>query len=300
MPDYEDRIVTEFTTGLDHLTNQASELQDVLKRTLQALTQHGVQLNVDLNSMAGEVSRELGSVQKQSRRVIEQLDQQKELVRTFALFTSSLELDQVLNEVMDTVISLTGAERAYLMLRSQDDNELKIRAARNWDRETMSEDDVVFSRSIVNQALEQMEPVIATNAAGDARFQEMKSVVQHGLRSILCIPLALHGRVVGVLYADNRIEQGIFGQDDIPLMTAFGGQAAIAIENARLFTQVKDDLRETKRELEHLKIQIDKQKVEQQVRDITDTAYFERLSEAARRLREQARRMTEQRDEDGG
>lgn len=277
--------ITEFSSSLDQLRQQATELQAVLGRTLKALTQHGVQLNVDLDAMAREVQRELGTVQRKSNRVIEQLEKQRELVRTLALITSSLELDQVLAEVMDTVIQLTGAERAYLMLRSKNSDDLQIRAARNWDRETLSEDDAVFSRTIVNAALEQMEPVVATNAQGDARFQEMKSVVQHGLRSIICIPLTLHGRVVGVLYADNRIEQGIFSQDDIPLLTAFGTQAAIAIENARQFGQVKTDLQETRRELESLRIQIDQQKVQQQVSEITETAYFERLTEAARELR---------------
>jgi GAF domain-containing protein len=280
-----DPAITEFSSSLDQLRQQATELQAVLGRTLKALTQHGVQLNVDLDAMAREVQRELGTVQRKSNRVIEQLEKQRELVRTLALITSSLELDQVLAEVMDTVIQLTGAERAYLMLRSKNSEDLQIRAARNWDRETLSEDDAVFSRTIVNAALEQMEPVVATNAQGDARFQEMKSVVQHGLRSIICIPLTLHGRVVGVLYADNRIEQGIFSQDDIPLLTAFGTQAAIAIENARQFGQVKTDLQETRRELESLRIQIDQQKVQQQVSEITETAYFERLTEAARELR---------------
>ena len=286
MTDQADRVVDDFSASLDQVNSQTKNLSTVLGRTLQALAQHGVQLSVDLEGMVRGVQQDLTSVQKKSQRVIQQLGQQKQLLRTVALITSSLELDQVLAEVMDTVIHLTGAERAYLMLRNKDSDELTIRAARNWDRETISDDEAVFSRSIVNAALEQLEPVVATNAQGDARFQEMKSVVQHGLRSILCIPLSLHGRVVGVLYADNRIEQGIFSNDDIPLLTAFGTQAAIAIENARLFTQVKDDLREAQRELQVLKIQVDRQKVSQQVSEITDSEYFERLTEAARAIRQ--------------
>ncbi len=286
MTEQADKLVVDFSDSLQQAQTQTKNLSTVLTRTLQALKQHGVQLSVDLESMVRGVQQEIESTQKRSRRVIQQLGQQKELVRTVALITSSLELDQVLAEVMDTVIHLTGSERAYLMLRNKDTEELTIRAARNWDRETMSDDDVFFSRSIVNAALEQMEPIITTNAQGDARFQAMKSVVQHGLRSILCIPLSLHGRVVGVLYADNRIEQGIFSNDDIPLLTAFGTQAAIAIENARMFGQVKNDLREAQRELQVLKIQIDRQKVSEQVNEITESDYFERLSEAARAIRQ--------------
>src|SRR5262249_7357971 len=54
------------------------------------------------------------------------------------------------------------------------------------------------------------------------------------LRSILCIPLLLNREVVGVMYADNRIQQGIFSHERIPLLATFGTQAAMAIEKARL------------------------------------------------------------------
>jgi GAF domain-containing protein len=239
--------------------------------------------------MAKTVQQDVKVVERKGLIVFEQLDQLQELVRTVALITSSLELDQVLAEVMDTVIQLTGAERAYLMLRAKDTDELTIWAARNWDRETLAETDTVFSSSIVNEALEKMEAVVTTNAQDDARFQELKSVVQHGLRSVLCIPLTMRGRVIGVLYADNRIDQGVFSQHNVPLLTAFGTQAAIAIENARQFKQVKDDLQQAQRELQHLQIQIDQQKLAQQVSDITESEYFEHLAAVAQSIRQTRR-----------
>jgi GAF domain-containing protein len=288
MTEQADRVVADY---LREVQDQTADLGKLLQRTLQALSEHGVQLAVDIPGKVQDIQRDLKEIEKQSRQVADQLDQQKELMRTMALITSSLELDEVLAEVMDTVIHLTGAERAYLMLLDTDDD-LSIRAARNWDRETMPEDDVIFSSSIVNAALEDLEPIITTNAEGDSRFKGVRSVVQHGLRSVVCIPLSLRGHAVGVLYADNRIEQGVFSTDDVPLLTAFGTQAAIAIQNARQFGQVKNDLREAQRELESLKIQIDRQKVDQQVSEITESEYFDRLSKAARNLR-QGRRPEE-------
>jgi GAF domain-containing protein len=285
MAEQVDRVVDDLTDGLATAQSQAAALTSLLTRTLQALTKHNIQLAVDIPGKAHEMEQHLGKLEKQGLKVVHQLDQQKELMRTMALITSSLELDQVLAEVMDTVIHMTGAERAYLMLRDKNGGDLSIRAARNWDRETMPQGDVIFSSSIVNAALEQQVPIITTNAEDDARFESKRSVVTHGLRSVVCIPLSLRGQVVGVLYADNRIEQGIFSNDDVPLLTAFGTQAAIAIENARQFGRVKDDLREAQRELHSLKIQIDRQKVEQQVSEITESEYFDRLSKAARDLR---------------
>lgn len=285
MAEQENQVVKGFTTSLADVEQQASELQSTISRTLQALASNGIQISVNLEEMAANVTKGLVKTRTGSNKVISQLEQQSELVRTTALITSSLELDEVLDEVMDTVIHLTGAERAYLMLRDRKTDELGIRTARNWDRESLSDTDTVFSSTIVNAAIEQREPIVATNAADDTRFQDMKSVVQHGLRSVLCIPLSLRERIVGVLYADNRIEQGIFSNDDIPLLTAFGTQAAIAIENARQFGRVKNDLKKAQSELQELKIRIDKHKVERQVAEITDSDYFERLSEAAREIR---------------
>lgn len=285
MAEQDNPIVRSFRASLSDLEQQTAELHSTITRTLQALAANGIQISVDLEKMVQDVTTTLGSTRTRSNKVLDQLDQQRELVRTTALITSSLELEQVLDEVMDTIIHLTGAERAYLMLRDRHTDDLKIRTARNWDRESLSDSDTVFSSSIVNAAIEQGEPIVATNAADDMRFQGMKSVVQHGLRSVLCIPLSLRERIVGVLYADNRIEQGIFSTDNIPLLTAFGTQAAIAIENARQFGRVKNDLKKVQNELQELKIQIDKQKVQQQVNEITDSDYFEKLSEAAREIR---------------
>src|SRR5690606_14838160 len=132
------------------------------------------------------------------------------------------DLDQVLQEVMDTVIRLTGAERAYLMLRDRATGELDIAVARNWDRENIADSEAVFSRSVVTQALEEGQAIITTNAAADDRFQNAKSIVSNQLRSILCIPLMLHGQATGVLYADNRVTQDVFRQEEIPLLTVFG------------------------------------------------------------------------------
>ena len=72
------------------------------------------------------------------------------------------------------------------------------------------------------------------------------SVAAYQLRSILCAPLKLKNKLIGVLYVDNRAHAGIFQESDLSLITAFADQAAVAIDNARLF----EDLQRSNRELE--------------------------------------------------
>lgn len=270
---------------LNQINAEGRQLEAILNRLMQGLTDNGFQVSVDVVGIMRHINEQVESGQKQIKTITEQLDQLNELLRTFTLITSSLELDKVLNEVMDTVIKFTGAERAYLMLREKGSEELRIAVARNWDRESLSDQEAVFSRSVVMRAMDEGKAILTTNAATDDRFQNVQSVVNNQLRSILCIPLMVQGRAVGVLYADNRITQGIFRQEEIPLLTAFGTQAAIAIENARLFGQVKDDLNKALSELQNLQIEIDRAKLDKQVSQITDTDYFQRLSASARIMR---------------
>ncbi len=285
-----DNLTTDLMNSIAQSSTEAKQLQAILERVMQVLTQNGFQIAVDIVGLSGQMHQRLEKAGHQANIISHQMVRLDEMLNTFALITSSLELDHVLQEVMDTVIRLTGAERAYLMLRDRQTQELDIAVARNWDRENIADSDAVFSRSIVNEALQQGQAIIATNASADQRFQGAKSIMSNQLRSILCIPLMLHGQVTGVLYADNRITQDVFRKEEIPLLTVFGVQAAIAIENARQFTEVKSDLNKALNELQTLQIEIDRQRVEKQVSQITESDYFQRLAMSARTMRKRADR----------
>ncbi len=283
----------QLSEAITQTATEAKQLEAILARIMQVLTQNGFQIAVDVVGIAQNMHERLDKAERYTRVITQQVGRLDEMLRTFALITSSLDLDQVLQEVMDTVIRLTGAERAYLMLRDRATGELDIAVARNWDRENIADSEAVFSRSVVTQALEEGQAIITTNAAADDRFQNAKSIVSNQLRSILCIPLMLHGQATGVLYADNRVTQDVFRQEEIPLLTVFGTQAAIAIENARQFSEVKSDLNRALSELQSLQIQIDRKRVENQVSQITESDYFQRLSMAARTMRKRADRASD-------
>jgi PAS domain S-box-containing protein len=184
-----------------------------------------------LRSMLEDLDREL-ALQGPEREELEALYGVSQAIG------SSLDLPQVLNEVMDQIIRLTGAERSFLMLVDPQTGELRFRAARNMDYETITESSFEISRSIVSQVAASGEPVVTNNAQMDPRFKSQASVIGYNLRSILCVPLRARGQVTGVIYADSRIRAGLFADHDRDLLAAFAGQAAVAIENARLFESV--------------------------------------------------------------
>jgi signal transduction histidine kinase len=149
---------------------------------------------------------------------------------------SSLVLDDALTQVMDAVIRLTGAERGCIMLFDEAAGGLDLRAARNLERESLSEKEMEYSRTVVETVGRTGKAVLTTNAQTDPRFSEQRSVMQFSLRSVLCVPLKVKDRILGVIYVDNRVRAGLFSDRDRELLTAFAVQAAIAIENAQLYT----------------------------------------------------------------
>lgn len=146
---------------------------------------------------------------------------------------SSLDLDEVLDYVMDRVIEVTGAERGFLMLLNETTGELDYQVARNIQKEDLDNPRFQVSRTVVNQVAQLGEPILTDNAQN--RFGKQHSVITMALRSILCVPVAVKERIIGVVYVDNRVHTGVFGAQHLELLTAFASQAGIAIENARLY-----------------------------------------------------------------
>ncbi len=189
------------------------------------------------------IKRALQTLEKQLEEQEKERQQLRALQEVGAALNSSLDPTDVLNAVMDTLIQLTGAERGFLMLMSEETGEIEVQAARNINRETIS-DPQEISSTVIMSVLDSGQPLLTTNARSDPRFSGQESIINYNLRSILCVPLNLKKITIGVIYADNRIVDGIFREQDTTLLTAFANQAAVAIENARLFRQIRLQLAE--------------------------------------------------------
>jgi sigma-B regulation protein RsbU (phosphoserine phosphatase) len=163
-------------------------------------------------------------------------------------FNSSLDLDEVLNRVIDEVIVATRAERGFVMLRDGQ-GRLAFHVARGMDQNTIQDPVFQISLGIVEGVARDGQPVLTGDAQIDPRFSMRQSVRLLGLRSILCVPLKIKQQILGTVYVDNRIQAGIFTQDDLDLLSSIAYSAAIAIENARLY-QVAVEQGRLERELQ--------------------------------------------------
>lgn len=167
------------------------------------------------------------------------------LVGVGSAINSTLGLKRVLEEVMDTIIALMNAERGFLMLKDEAGG-MSVQIARGIAQADLTNDSFAISQSIVKRVAETGEAILTTNAQEDPRFDQQASVAAYHLLSILCAPLKVKDVLIGVIYVDNRAQSGIFHKDDLEIISSFSNQAAVAIENARLF----DDLKESNAELQ--------------------------------------------------
>jgi signal transduction histidine kinase len=177
---------------------------------------------------------------------------------------TSLDLSEVLNQVMDAIIQLTGAERGFMMLYDEVSGQLRTEAARNVDQKKIETQSMQISRTVLQRAAATGESILTNNAQEDERFSAQESVIGFQLRSIMCVPLRARGRIIGAVYVDNKLFSGVFQDDDLELLATFANQAAIAIDNARLFTQTDQAL---SRRVEELSIF---QRIDQQLNQSLD------------------------------
>lgn len=196
------------------------------------------------------ITEDLHNLQSTLKQIAEKIEAfQREHSNMLALadvgrvINSSLELDEVLRIVMDNIVRLTKAERGFLMLRDEN-GEMAIRMGRNWEMESINSSEKNVSSTVVQRVIDSGEAIVTTNAQEDQRFLGQESIVAFNLRSILCVPLKVKNELIGVVYADNRIRTGIFAETERDLLAAFANQAAVAIENARLFSSLKHTLEE--------------------------------------------------------
>lgn len=219
-----------------------NRLGQVSQAVVRSQTNVPRQANNEVLNLIEPTKHTLQEIEKRIKAHEKEREHLRALQNVGAAINSSLDLPEVLREVMDAIIRLTGAERGFLMLINEETGEMDVSIARNMGQETIAESSFDISRSIVQTVARTGEPVVTINAQSDPRFSGSESVISYNLRSILCVPLKVRDAITGVIYADNRIAAGIFDDTDRNMLVAFANQAAVAIENARLFQQIRAQL----------------------------------------------------------
>jgi transcriptional regulator with GAF, ATPase, and Fis domain len=193
--------------------------------------------------------------------------------------TSERDLPTLLSLITDGAISLSGAERGFVLLVDEN-GALEAKTIRSAESQ-LGEETAAFSRSIAETVLIDGDPVVTVDAAHDARVQDYMSVHQLMLKSVACLPIETRGRTWGVLYLEHRSASGRFSGTDLTLLRAYADQAAIAIDSSHLFERVEEQKRDL--ELANAALREANEHLEQRLHGQTEALQQTRLEIAALR-----------------
>jgi two-component system NtrC family sensor kinase len=146
---------------------------------------------------------------------------------------SSLELEEVLHRVVEAAVYVVGAEEGSLMLLDSEQGELYHRASKNLDSKAQSMRKRVTD-SLAGKVL-QTKRAIAIGT--DSQWKRTHTALL--VKSLIYVPLILHNKPVGVLGVTNRLKETSFDSNDTRALSALGGYATIAINNANIYSEIE-------------------------------------------------------------
>lgn len=165
------------------------------------------------------------------------LERYQNLVDISRDLTSTLDLNTLLYRIVRVAADLSLAEEASILLYDEENKELRFQAATNFDNPIIRGMRVPVEQSVAGWIVTHCEPLIIEDVKNDERhFGHINQESALTTQSILGVPLINKAKVIGVLEAINK-STGAFSIEDQELLMALGTQAAVAIQNARLFAQ---------------------------------------------------------------
>jgi signal transduction histidine kinase len=167
----------------------------------------------------------------------EKLDGYRRLIDIARDLASTLDLDILLSRIVHAAAEISGAEAASILLYDDTSRQLYFQVSTNMDESMRRGLTVPVEGSIAGWIVTNRKPVRITNAHDDSRFfSSVEETTGLSTESMLGIPLVTKNKIVGVLEALNK-HKGKFSDADESMLLVLGAQAAVAIENARLFQQ---------------------------------------------------------------
>jgi len=200
---------------------------------------------IEVGNVLAEMEKALNDIASDNPRINQEddttstvrLDDLKAVLEISLAINSTLVLEDILQGVMLKAVELLSAERGFIMLLDRD-GKLQFKSAHKIRQEEISEDSLKISTSIANRVAATGKAVYTSDAQEDERYANQQSVVELNLRSIMCVPLKIKNNIIGIIYLDNSSQAKLFLRSDLYLFELFAQQAAMAIHNAQLYSNL--------------------------------------------------------------
>jgi len=180
------------------------------------------QQNIKLEEKVRERSKELTLLYKIGRDVL-----------------STLELEEVLRTIVDTISRTLDIEICSILLLDKETNQLVIKSACGLPQEIIAQTKLKPDEAISGWVIQHKEPLLVEDIETDPRFAT-DSHEKYYTHSFISVPLMAKEEIIGVVNVNNKRTKEIFTKDDLRLVRGVANEATIAIENARLYSSLED------------------------------------------------------------
>jgi len=220
------------------------------KRKKHKLT-HEDKLKVGPIEMRFSLVDEQAPIESEAAATVADIDSYEKIYNFSARLMQKHDLGDLLEELMDAVIEITGADKGFLILTEGET--LNIKVARNLKQENIADAVSQLSDSIIAKVVRGKKPLMISDAMNDDAFAGAKSVMQLKLTSVICVPLLEGGRLLGIIYVGNDSIASLFAADTMRALTVFSAQASLIISNALLLNTLKVDKKVLSERLESIR-----------------------------------------------
>ncbi|MEG4146679.1 AAA family ATPase [Microcoleus sp. Pol12B5] len=167
------------------------------------------------------------------------------VMKATSAISGEILLDNLLSSLIKILMESAGAQRGYLILSSQEKLLIEAEGTINSQQVTVLqsipvEDCQELSSAIVNYVARTQESVVLDDAGREGQFTNEPYIHKHQPKSILCVPLINQAQIVSIVYLENNLTAGAFTPERVELLKVLSAQAAISIQNSKLYTEVRE------------------------------------------------------------
>lgn len=201
-----------------------------------------------------------------SSRRVETLDLAA-LMKAAQTISKEISLPELAAQLMGVMLEIAGAELAALLLCERGEFMLYAQCRATSRVDILSEpldQTERLPRHLLEYTLRKHEPVIVANASADFRFAHDPYIKQHAPKSVLSLPIHHSGRLIGALYFENNLAEGVFAAERVEMLQLLAGQVAISLENARTYARIEQSVQERTAELHALNASLREEMAERQ------------------------------------
>jgi signal transduction histidine kinase/YesN/AraC family two-component response regulator len=172
--------------------------------------------------------KELKNTNEELKKRIDELNA---LYQAGRALSSTNTLEELLANILSLATEVIGAKTGSIMLLDSDSRNLSIKSAIGLDKEIINNTRLELGKGVSGYVAEKGQPLLVENIEKDPRFKRI-SKEKYETKSLICAPLKVKEKILGVINLNNKISGEVFNAEDLKLISTFASQAAIAIDDA--------------------------------------------------------------------